>query len=242
VDQDGPIVNPVVPSSEPGDVTAPLAGAALRTPRAAAIAGIAFSILMIVSLWLLRLSIPANPMEHGEWLKTSTERVSLALNLVPFTGVAFMWFLGVLRDRLGAMEDKFFATVFLGSGLLFLGMIFIAAAAANGLVRAYAAAPEALFNAATFTFARGFIYDIMHIYAFKMAAVFMITTSTLVIRTHVAARWIAWLGYAGALLLLIGSNYLDWVLFVFPCWVLMVSIYILTDNLRRPADTATAHG
>src|SRR6185437_11189673 len=116
-------------------------------------------------------------------LKVSSSRVSIALNLIPFAGVAFMWFLGVLRDRLGVMEDKFFATAFLGSGLMFLGMIFIAAAAASGL-RAYVAAPAALSDGSSFTFARAFTYDVMHVYAFKMAAVFMVMTSTLIFRTR----------------------------------------------------------
>jgi hypothetical protein len=71
----------------------------------------------------------------------------------------------------------------------------------------------------------------MHVYAFKMAAVFMVTTSTLIFRTRVTARWIALLGYASALFVLFGSSYFDWVLFVFPCWVLLVSVYILIDNL-----------
>jgi hypothetical protein len=216
-------------------------GARLRTPRAAAVAGIIFSILLISSLWLLRLSVPADPRDVGVWLATSSERVSLALNLVPFAGVAFMWFLGVLRDRLGVMEDKFFATVFLGSGLMFLGMMFVAAATGAGLIRAYTAAPVALFDGSTFAFARGFMYDIMHIYAFKMAAVFMITTSTLTIRTRVTARWIALLGYASALFLLVGSSYFDWVLFVFPGWVMLVSICILVDNLRRSPQSAADH-
>jgi hypothetical protein len=215
---------------------------ALRTPRAAAIAGIIFSVLLITSLWLLHLSVPSDPADVGEWLKLSSERVSLALNLVPIAGVAFMWFLGVLRDRLGAMEDKFFATVFLGSGLMFLGMMFVAAASAGGLVRAYSAAPDGLSDRSGFVFARAFTYDIMHIYAFKMAAVFMITTSTLAIRTRVTARWIAGLGYASAAFLLVCSNYFDWVLFVFPCWVLIISIYILVDNLRTTANAAMSHG
>ena len=109
----------------------PLIRASLRTPRAAAIAGVVFSMLLICSLWLLRLSVPADPLEVGAWLLTSSGRVRVALNLIPFTGVAFMWFLGVLRDRLGVKEDKFFATVFLGSGLMFLGMLFVAASAGN---------------------------------------------------------------------------------------------------------------
>ncbi len=235
-------MNQGVPGAiQPGTIV-PLVRDSLRTPRAAAIAGIVFSILLITSLWLLRLSVPSDPTDVGEWLKLSSERISLALNLVPIAGVAFMWFLGVLRDRLGTMEDKFFATVFLGSGLMFLGMMFVAAASAGGLVRAYSAAPGELSDRSGLAFARAFSYDIMHIYAFKMAAVFMITTSTLAIRTRVTARWIALLGYASAALLLVGSNYFDWVLFVFPLWVLAISIYILADNLRTPANATTSRG
>jgi hypothetical protein len=128
------------------ETKAPLVRAALRTPRAAAVAGIIFSLLLISLLWLLHLSVPPDPLDVGECLRVSSNRVSLALNLVPFAGGAFMWFLGVLRGRLGVMEDKFFATVF-------LGMIFIAAAAASGLSRAYAAAPAALSDSFSFTFA-----------------------------------------------------------------------------------------
>jgi hypothetical protein len=230
------------PASALIETKTPLVGTQLRTPRAAAVAGIVFSILLISSLWLLRLAVPTDPADLGTWLRISSERVMLALNLVPFAGVAFMWFLGVLRDRLGAMEDKFFATVFLGSGLMFLGMMFVAAATGSGLVSTYAATPNTLFNDSTVIFARKFSYAIMHIYAFKMAAVFMITTSTLAIRTHFTARWIAWLGYASAAFLLIGSGYLDWVLFVFPCWILLLSVYILLDNYQRPPAAVAGNG
>jgi hypothetical protein len=209
----------------------------LRTPRAAAIAGIVFSLLLIASLWLLRLSIPRNPVEIAVWMERDAGRVTFALNLVPIAGVAFMWFLGVLRDRLGAKEDKFFATVFLGSGLMFLGMLFVAASAIGALVLSF---PDAPFEMSTQTFARKFAYDIMHIYAFKMAAVFMITTSTLSVYTRFTPRWIAMLGYASAVVILIFSGYLDWLLFVFPCWVLVVSIYILSENLRRAPQTVAA--
>jgi hypothetical protein len=230
------------PSPVAGEFTAPVVRPGLTTPRAAAIAGILFSILQICSFWLLWRSVPADPLEAGSWLETSSGRVSLALNLVPFAGVAFLWFLGVLRDRLGQNEDQFFATVFLGSGLMFLGMMFIAASAMGSLILAHSAAPGVLLGSATFAFARAFTYDIMHIYALKMAAVFMITTSTLAITTHLTARWIAFLGYASAAFLLVFSGYLDWVLFIFPAWVLLVSVYILIDNLRGPQHAAAADG
>jgi hypothetical protein len=101
-----------------------LTRAHLKTPRAAAIAGIVFSLLLILVFWLLRISVPDDPQEPGSWLNSQSSTVALAVNLVPFAGIAFLWFIGVLRDRLGGREDKFFATVFFGGGLLFLAMLF----------------------------------------------------------------------------------------------------------------------
>jgi hypothetical protein len=65
-----------------------------------------------------------------------------------------------------------------------------------------------------------------------MAAVFMIVTSTLAWRTRFLARWIALLGYAIALALMLSSRFVEWILLAFPSWVLLVSLYILWDNLR----------
>ena len=204
----------------------------LRAPRAAAIAGILFAVLLIASFLLLRLAVPADPLEAGAWLKTHSNRVALALNLMPFAGIAFLWFIGVLRDRLGEREDRFFATVFLGSGLLFLAMLFVSAAMVGGIIIAYQVQSDRLLGSATFTIARAITFEIMNIYAIKMAGVFMIATSTLGIRTGFIARWITFIGYAVALLLLLSSRHLDGILLIFPVWVLLISIHILIDNLR----------
>ena len=217
---------------------ADLIRARLKTPRAAAIAGILFSVLLIAGLLLFRLSVRADPLEAGAWLRTSSNTIALGLNLVPFAGIAFLWFIGVLRDRLGELEDRFFATVFLGSGLLFLAMLFASAATGGGIIISYSAKPAELLGSPTFTFARALTYEILNLYAVKMAAVFMISTSTLAIRTGFFARWIAFLGYAFALFLLLSGRYIEWILMLFPLWVLLVSIHILLDNLRRPPQVA----
>jgi hypothetical protein len=210
-----------------------LTHAQLKTPKAAAIAGIVFSLLLLSILWLLRTSIPADPLEPGAWLATDTRAVTVALNLVPFAGVAFLWFIGVLRDRLAQLEDRFFATVFFGSGLLFLAMLFAAAAIIGAIVLvASVSTPHELMNSATFRFARAASYIIANVYAIKMAAVFMISTSTVVIRTGIAPRWIAYLGFLLALILLFGSFFISWSFAVLPFWVFLISVYILIDNLR----------
>src|SRR6266516_7550062 len=81
---------------------------------------------------------PGPARDAGAWLTEPGRRtaVAIALNLVPFAGIAFLWFIGVLRDRIGEREDRFFATVFLGSSLLFVGMLFVAAAVSGGLIAA----------------------------------------------------------------------------------------------------------
>ena len=206
----------------------------LETPRSAAIAGIVFSVLMISGLLLIRLTVRADPLETGTWLKTSSGTVALTLNLVPFAGIAFLWFIGVLRDRLGELEDRFFGTIFLGSGLLFVAMVFASAAVTGGIVIAYRQKPAALLDSATFAFARAASYEIMNLYAAKMAAVFMVSTSTVAIRTGLFARWIAFIGYASALFLLLSGRYVAWIIMVFPLWVLLVSIYILIDTFTSP--------
>ena len=210
-----------------------LTHAQLKTPKAAAIAGIAFSLLLLLILWLLRTSIPADPLEPGAWLATDTRAITVALNLVPFAGVAFLWFIGVLRARLGQLEDRFFASVFFGSALLFLAMLFAAAAVIGAVMLvASVSEPNELISSATFRFARAVSYIIMNVYAIKMAAVFMISTSTVVVRTGIAPRWIAFLGLLLAVILLIGSFFISWSVAVFPSWVFLISVYILIDNLR----------
>lgn len=210
-----------------------LTHARMRTPRAAAIAGLVFSVLLTAALWLLRTSIPADPLESGAWITTGTGNVTVALNLIPFAGIAFLWFIGVLRDRLGLLEDRFFATVFFGSALLFLAMLFAGAAIIGAIVLVATVEPNALIGSTTFYFARAAAYNIMNVYAIKMAGVFMISTSTVALYTGFAPRWIALIGYILALILLLGSYYMSWSIMVLPTWVSLISIYILIDNFRN---------
>ena len=214
--------------------------AQLKTPKAAAVAGIVFSILLIVIFGLLRMSIPADPLEAGAWLTADRAPVALALNLVPIAGISFLWFIGVLRDRLGAREDRFFATVFFGSALLFLAMLFASAAAIGAILVVFTTQPNEMLNSATLHVARAFAYNLVNVYAIKMACVFMISTSTVAISTGMAPRWIAILGYVLALVLLLGSYYLTWSFAVMPLWVLLISVHILTDNLRAAGASGAA--
>lgn len=213
------------------------AGSPLRTPKAAAWAGIVFSVLAITAMVLIRLSIPQNSGQTGAWLSDQGKRqaVDVALNLVPFAGIAFLWFVGVIRDRVGELEDRFFATVFLGSGLVFVAMFFVAAALAGGLVDAAAAHPSST-GSDTLSLGRDSTTILLNVYAMRMAAVFTLTTVTIARRTQIIYRWVWIAGYLTAIALLFASSASGWVELVFPVWILVLSINIL----RNPQGSGEA--
>jgi hypothetical protein len=215
----------------------------METPRAAAIAGILFALLYGGSLILIRLSISTDlTVEDSAWLDANYKMVTLALNMIPYAGIAFLWFIGVIRDHLGDFEDRFFATVFLGSGLLFLAMTFITAAFAGGLVSSYALNKNNILQYGIYTFSRAVMFQILNIYTIRMEGVFMISLGTIWLRTGLMHRGWAFFNYALALILLLSISLSAWVTVIFPLWVLTISIAILIKNLHsKPAEAAVAN-
>lgn len=58
-------------------------------------------------------------------LETWSSTGTIVITLIPFAGIAFLWFTGVIRDRLGEMEDQFFTTIFLTSGTIQVVLLFL---------------------------------------------------------------------------------------------------------------------
>ena len=217
-------------------------GAQLRTPRAAAVAGILFALLLGTVVILLIFSQPSDVSRPGAWLTDPGRRtsVAVALNLVPFAGIAFLWFIGVVRDRIGQQEDRFFASVFLGSGLLFVAMLFAGAAFAGGLAADVAAGASATPAPDALALGRQITALLLRLYAMRMAAVFTMSAATILLRTRVGPRWIAILGLAVGIVLLISVGLSLWVLLLFPGWILLLSLDILRTGLSRSPGAAPA--
>jgi len=213
-------------------------GKGLRTPRAAAFAGIIFAVLLATSIVLLRLSLPSDPAESGNWLSGSVDRtfVVIAFNLIPFAGIAFLWFIGVIRDRMGEREDKFFATVFLGSGLLFIALLFAAAAMAVGILASFDAAPSTASQIEVWDLGTQTTLALINIFAMRMAAVFVISTCTIALRTGVIHRWLSFLGLVFALVLLVAASSVPYINMLFPLWIFLVSLELLVKSLRGGSE------
>lgn len=204
----------------------------LTTPKAAGVAGILFAALFGTSIVLMRMALDRHADVAISWTGPETTQIRVALGLMPYAGIAFLWFIGVVRDRLGELEDRFFATVFLGSGLVLIAMIFASSAIAGGILAAAQLDADSAFIVTTF--ARAEMLEITNVYALRMAGVFMISLGTVWLRTGLMKRWTVVLTYTLALTLLVMINLSLWVQLVFPAWTLLISVLIL----RRSSGSA----
>ena len=212
--------------------TPPRLIARFRSRRSAAIAGIVFGVLLLAAMIMLRIALSEGGLDTLSEDVQQRNLIRLSLSLVPFAGIAFLWFIGVVREQLGEVEDRLFSTVFMGSGLLFLAMLFVGATTSASLLALVA---EANPNADVFAYGRDVSQGLFSVYAMRMAAVFTISVSTVGIRTSGLPRWVSYLGYLIALVLLVAAANLQWTQLVFPAWVLLVSVVLL---FVRPADHA----
>jgi hypothetical protein len=221
------------------DTGIPFDRPALRTPRSAAYAGILFSILVFASLVAAHFAVPHAPADSADVLTTSPKRELLlaGLSLIPFAAVAFLWFVGVVRDQVGDREDRFFGTVFLGSGLLFVGMLLVGEAMVTGMVLSVQP------NAATLSVAppdwwtttRHISAEMLQA-ALQMAGVFTTATATQLWRTGVAPRWLTLSGTIISVLLFFALYIAQWIGLLFPIWICVLSLYILVASHRADID------
>ena len=212
--------------------------------EAAAIAGIAYAILAFIALTLLtrQPSLALSSEEIAAWFEDAGNRIPvvIGLNLAAISSVAFLWFVAVIRRRIGDREDRFFATVFLGSGVLYIAMWLVAAT----LLAAASVAPDlfagAAVDKASHTLMAGTAGGLLLVAGPRVQAVFVLTTSTLILRTGVMAKWLAYFGYVIGLALFITPLIIQPIGLGFPVWVLIVSVTIVFSRNAALANGAEA--
>jgi hypothetical protein len=206
----------------------------IRSPRSAAFAGIGYSILMITGMFLTA-SIARVRMEDItlEILESWSRKASLIILLVPFAGIAFLWFTGVIRDRLGELEDRFFATLFYGSGIIQVVLLFIWGAIFGAVMTARSMTAAGLIDNRIFIFSFALMNEIIGNYALRMAGVYMTAINSLWSKTGLMPRWLIIGTYILALGFLLAAERFREARFLLPIWVLVVSVYILILNYRQ---------
>ena len=186
-----------------------------------------FALLFGAVLVLVRTTLPEHAEYGTQWADTGRDRLKIAAVLMPFAGITFLWFIGVVRDGFGRLEDKFFASVFLGSGLLFLAMMFVATSVGVALSSSHAFAQDAAAHAEVVAFGQMLLLTLTKTYALRMGAVFMISLATIWLKTGLMPRLLVGVTYLVALGLILSSDISMWLTLAFPIWVLVVSVLLL---------------
>ncbi|HYC06303.1 MAG TPA: hypothetical protein VEG29_00110 [Candidatus Binatia bacterium] len=213
----------------------------MRAPATAGVVGLAFAILFTGAVVLLR-TLPlggASDADIAAWFASGgdSQVVIGGLYLAPFSGIAFLWFVAVVRDQIGDREDRFFATVFLAGGILFVALLFAASATASTLVVGVRFLDQPPPTAAESDLLRALAYTLMFGFASRAAALFMLSTATVGLRTGAFPRWFALVGYVVGIALLVTVSFFDWIILALPAWVAFVSVVILVrERARHPGE------
>jgi len=195
------------------------------------VAGIVFAVLLITAMTMMRMALAGGSYEDLQSDESRRTMIRVSLHLIPFAGIAFLWFIGVVRDQLGEIEDRLFSTVFLGSGLLFLAMVFIGAVISASLMTMLAGPHP---DPGLWEYGRENTQVLVSVYAMRMAAVFTLSVSTAGLRTAAFPRWVSYVGFLIALVLLVAAGEHKWTQLAFPAWVLVLSVVILFTRPAQP--------
>jgi hypothetical protein len=205
--------------------------ARIRQPASAAVAGIVFAVLFSCVVVLLRRAVPEQVATSGDWADSPYRTpVNLALNLMPFAGIALLWFVAVVRAEIAPLKDRFLETVFLGSGLTFIAMMFASAASLRAVLLL---STTSTVDEGVRAFAWSLAVALLAEYGSRMAAVFVLCATTIGRTSGTMPRWLTVLGYASGLVLLLTPPVPRAGQLLFPTWVLVISVFILAGRHRR---------
>ena len=217
-----------------------------RSIEAAAVAGVAYALFTVLAL--IRLSrypsLELNDEELAAWFDDDSHQVWLiaGLGLASVGSIAFLWFVAVIRRRVGDLEDQFFSTVFLGSGILYVAVWLCGASVLAAPAVAMTQLDAASVSSASASLAGGVGGALILVVAPRLQAVFIFTTSTVIMRSRVLPSWLAVVGYLTGLGLLLFPLIATPAGLAFPVWVFVVSAVLLvarpTDLKAEPLDRA----
>ena len=148
------------------------------------------------------------------------------LQVLVFATIAFLWFVGVVRGRLGDREPKLFGTVFLGASILLAGLVFAGAAflaAPSVLVAVGGKTPSP--DAASLSRAGAAV--VLSVFVPRIATLVMFSTASLGRATGALPRWLVWLTFGIGIAELVNVTVSTPTIYIVPGWIALVSVVLL---------------
>jgi hypothetical protein len=213
---------------------------AARVAAKAGLAGIVFAALFTAALVLVdqipRLASPDSTYTAFYSAGSGGVLVTVGLYLVPFAGIAFLWFTMAFRALLDRPADLT-EGLQMASGVAFLCMLFAGTAAAGSvaLMLHFANVPAPPVSVDRVLSSVG--YGLVFVYGVRVAGMFVITTTTLARRAGLMPGWLAVLSYLMAAFLLLTTTTQPATLLIFPAWVVCASSALLRRSRIQSSST-----
>jgi hypothetical protein len=213
-------------------------GSLRRAAMVTAAVGIVFAVLFILT-FLIVATVPddAVVVVAGDDAALTRRLAVAGLYIMPFAGIAFIWFVVSLRTWIAASAvgiDILISSVQLVSGIVFVAMFFAAGACWAAIPAAVEIEGEPVPALVSELPKLG--DTLLFVFGMRMAAMFIFTTSTLAMKHRILPRWFIWLGYAIGLFLLLSVSFAEWLVMVFPAWTLVLSILLMQRARAIPPE------
>jgi hypothetical protein len=176
-------------------------------------------------------------MEYYGSSSSHTAIVVAGFYLLPFAGIAFMWFIIALRIWIRrtseGLRDEFYSTGQLVSGVVYLTLLLVAAASIAVLALDAGPADAGLDPQLARQFTE-LSWALAAVFAMRMAAVFVVTTAALGRRHGFLPKWFSLASYVIGAILLVGTSVSQLLVLVMPVWMLILGGLLLVRSRSAP--------
>ncbi|MDJ0954424.1 MAG: hypothetical protein QNJ81_12165 [Acidimicrobiia bacterium] len=212
----------------------------MRSVEAAAIAGIVAAVGWVYTLERLLAGpgVEATEAEIAQFFAspdTGWDTLVL-LQIMVLATAGFLWFVGVIRTRIGESAPRLFDTVFAGGAILFAGLLFIGSAA---LAAPFILADRGItVDPGGAALLRSYALVVLAVFAPRVAALVVFSSSTLGLRTGTLPRWLVLIGYLVGIVMLLNVTFFSPSVYIFPGWIALVSLVLLVRHHPTDGDTS----
>ncbi len=197
--------------------------------------GTLFALLFLLGLWPVSTAADATLGKNAllQFYQSGQNQLlaTFGLYLVPFAGIAFLWFMASLHGwmiKSAGREDRLLSSMQQGSALIFVALLFCSAAAGAAIAISLQYLGTPIPGPETASQLPELGYTLFFVYALRAAAMFTLVTSRFAQSTNLFPRWLSIVGLLVGIVLMLSVTFSHLLVLLFPLWILLVCSFLFS--------------